>query len=160
MGSLYLHHKVSQRHATQVRNSLTVSSASFLYSSGASSLSLSAGLSVSSPLSPFFCHLFFVYFVSLSRSFSQSPTLSHPHPQVPLGFLRLSSAAPVWLELERPLLAAPPLPGRGAAEDAAGGERGCIQMRCSRWGLALCIRLAEGLGLAPSLRLDSPLDLS
>lgn len=87
-----------------------------------------------SPLLSFYClhfHSFFflVYFLTLSRSFlSQSPTLSHHHPQEPLSFLRRSSAALLWPKVETSLLADPTRLGRCAPEDAAGGERWWSQM--------------------------------
>lgn len=70
-----------------------------------------------------------MYFLTLSRSFlSQSPTLSHHHPQEPLSFLRRSSAALLWPKVETSLLADPTRLGRCAPEDAAGGERWWSQM--------------------------------
>lgn len=73
-----------------------MSGAVSLYRSGTSWLALTVlSVFLPHPQTPsFFCHLFFVYFRSLFLPVFYP--LPH-HPQDPLGFLRLSSAAPVWL---------------------------------------------------------------
>lgn len=122
-----------------------ISSAGFPGGSGASRRTFTGRLAACLP-SLHFTAFTLIFCLGVILALSSSFSLFHPHPKA-LCLLRLSSAAPVWPKVERPLISGPTSSGLRAPEHAAGVS--LVHLPASDKDVGLALSLGLGSPLCP-----------